>query len=868
MSYHRILTVAMLASSVERSLFYRRGVYSYISLSNPAQGRTPLNSFIIFFVILLVCSELQATQWHTYTNTNNVSDVVFAGNKVYTSTWGGVAVYDILPDTNSLENATLSKIITSVDGLTSNDIRTLAYEPSSGDLWAGSFNAGITIIKQTGKQVLDIDSGLPSNKVRRIIVNQSYIYIATDLGISQFYYLPGVSFPLLLHQYNELNTQGGLVSNDVRDIAISQTGYLFCATASGVSYVHSDSLDIDAAWHNWIPDNSPILNYPVLSLSVNSNYLALNTKMSVHRRSLDLSVSDWRTWTRASDGLLDSVFTVAINAIDGINVAYGLWDEDIMTIINKSGVIYDYINFDGSLMSQSPELSEMVLPTQPIYRFIIEPDGIVFATWGQGLLSYDSFINSHLENNCIGFQTISEIKTDKNYNQWLTSGWIGAGMTRKGTRGVSKLSHGIWQNFNTKNSPLTNDNTMCVAIDQNNRKWFGSWDADSLVYGWHPGVNVVDESTDAWWWYTKTGICTWNPDDGWSAPATGSPRIYNNTIAEIYVDLDGNIMIVSSGAGITVFDKDYDLLGTFQLPASLSLRQQAISIYDSGSRYFFGTNNDRGLIIWDSDTLPTTGENHWLMPSPSELNNCIVYGIVTLENTFGEEENWIACSQGLFMWDGTDWFKYDTDIKRRIYSSGSWDNETLYYVDEERLFGSVRTIPSAIFLDPFNRVWIGSLENGFTMYDPKTENFTNYFMDNSPLLSNYITCFGYDPLAGDLLIGTPEGLNTLQIGKEIKTETKLGEVKAFPNPFFPSRDGVVRIVNTPSLSMPVSNNVCRIYDSSGAMVIELTENYFARFDWNGLNKKGKKCSSGIYFFVVTDAKGETQRGKIALIRED
>ena len=187
-------------------------------------------------------------------------------------------------------------------------------------------------------------------------------------------------------------------------------------------------------------------------------------------------------------------------------------------------------------------------------------------------------------------------------------------------------------------------------------------------------------------------------------------------------------------------------------------------------------------------------------------------------------------------------------------------------MDEERLFGSVRTTPTAIYLDPFGRIWIGSLENGFTMYDPDSERFTNYFMANSPLLSNYITTFGYDPIRGKLLIGTPEGLNTLSIGIEIKTETKLRTVKAYPNPFFPDKDGIVQIVNLPSQSMPSGKNVCKIFNSAGELVIELPENNFARFDWDGLNKKGKKCSSGIYYFVVTDSKGETKRGKLALIR--
>jgi len=315
-----------------------------------------------------------------------------------------------------------------------------------------------------------------------------------------------------------------------------------------------------------------------------------------------------------------------------------------------------------------------------------------------------------------------------------------------------------------------------------------------------------------------------------------------------------------------VFDKDYNRLGDFQMPGSASVYQSVSYIYHSGSRYFFGLNADDRLVIWNHDSLPIGNNSHWLIPTPPELSTGFIYGVVTIHNIFGDEENWIASSSGLFMWNGLNWYRYDTDIKRRRYNSGQWVNDTLYYVDEERLFGSVRTSPTAIFLDPFGRIWIGSLENGFTRYDPETERFTNYYQANSPLLANYVTCFGYDPLGGRLMIGTPDGLNTLEIGILVKTEKHLRSVKAFPTPYLPERDGSVRIVNLPSGSMPKGKNTCKIYDSAGQFVIELKENEFARFDWNGDNSFRKKCSSGIYYFVVTSYSGTTRKGKIALIR--
>jgi len=67
--------------------------------------------------------------------------------------------------------------------------------------------------------------------------------------------------------------------------------------------------------------------------------------------------------------------------------------------------------------------------------------------------------------------------------------------------------------------------------------------------------------------------------------------------------------------------------------------------------------------------------------------------------------------------------------------------------------------------------------------------------------------------------------------------------------------------------MPRGTNKCSIFSASGALVMELKENPFARFEWDGTNKAGKLVSSGIYFYVVTDSDGDAKRGKIAIIRD-
>jgi ligand-binding sensor domain-containing protein len=815
---------------------------------------------------------LATYHWEAYTNTNSVTDVVITDTKIYAATWGGVAVYDRLNnELNSEDDVRLERTLTIVDGLASNDIRSLTWVETTGDIWAGSATDGITIVKSSGMQVLNTESGLPSNRIRRILAHDSYIYVATDLGISQFYYLPEISFPLLLHQYSQSSTQNGLVSNDVRDLCISPDGILYIATANGVSYVHADSLDIDTAWHNWTGSNSPLSFDPVISISVNADFVVMNTTEKIYRHSVITAVPDWQTWSR-DDLLADHVFASRIDLDNTIRFSYGEWQEATMSIVLDSTFYQGYIAPGGAVTNiaddDSPGNS-----AAPVYRFGSYYNNLITCTWGFGSVIKSGSQYLLLQNNCIGFQTVSEIAVDQNNHPWIVSGYVGDGMTRKGTRGVSKWQEDEWINYTVKNSPLISDNMLGVAVDQNNRKWFACWYSDPDATGWSPGLNVFDDATDAWQWYNSEGVRDWQPEpESWSTVIPGSDHLPSNTIAEVAVDTKGNILVVCNDEGIYAYDKDYQYLHSFTLPASFSTNQQVVSIYDNGSRYFFGTNNSRGLIIWDSPDLPTNSTNHWLYSPVPELNNCIVYGVVTLQDVYGTEQNWIASSQGLIMWDGVHWYKYETDIKARIWVNGAWsqnreEGAIWYYADEERIFGSVRTNPTAIFLDPFNRLWIGSQEHGLSMYDPSTERFTNFYQTNSPLLSNYITSLAYEPISGNLLIGTPEGLNTMRIGYMIKTVPKLETVKAYPNPYYPQRDEYLSIVNLPTQAMPIGENTCRIYDASGALIVELNENILARFDWNGLNKAGKKCSSGIYFFIVTSADGTLQRGKFALIQE-
>lgn len=835
-----------------------------------------MKKFLLILVLATCGAFLSAAKWQTMTNTSHVYDLmVLNDGDICFSSWGGVMQVGLPANSQNWSDLEEKKIWTTADGLASNDVRNVEYINMSQSFWFGSAFDGISIVSPLGVQQLNTSLGLPSNRVTKIVERGSDILVATSAGLASYYYLEGVNFPLLLHLYTAQNTNGGLLSNQIDAMQLATNNYLYLNSTEGINFVHLDSLDVDSAWHR-LPD-PPLGDGSVGILYANETKLLAATAGSVHLHDIDPWTDGWQSYY--ADVLLDEVISSAcIDAFNSVWVSYGYWDEDFQYFTRNTDTLMTCVFEDGDVKHWSE--FESGLGDKTVSKIVPSPNGqiVYLCTWGDGIYRYqdpqaggresmdlDTWLN--FQPNTIGFPKIRNICTDDDLAVWFSSGNMNHLPLKKSAMGASRYLDGDWQTYTIANSPIHTDNILCVAVDSRNRKWFGTYDVTTgSPEGWDNGLTVYDEETGIWKLFDNDGIRVWNPDaQTWSEVIPGSPTLLGNTDVYISRDLHGNMLVSCYDDGISVFDANDNLIAEFTVPNSVY--QRSMYTFHNGRQYFIGMENDPGLVIWNDDSIPVTGGEYWLTPDPSELSNCEIYGVVTVESPYEGTQHWIAASNGLFMWDETNWYKWDTAIKRYIYNkaTGLWDNDILYYVDEERLYGSVRTTPTAIFLDPFNRVWIGSLEHGLSMYDPQTERFTNYFKENSPLLSNYITALGYQPEEGVLLIGTPDGLNMLSIGRTVKPETKLQTLKIYPNPFVPDAKSSVVISNFPSQIMPRGQNRCRIYDASGALVIELEENEFSRFEWNGFNATGKKCASGVYFVVVNDAKGKRLSGKIALL---
>jgi ligand-binding sensor domain-containing protein len=814
---------------------------------------------------IVLSAFLYSQNWQTINNVNHVYDIEEAGNSIYFSSWGGVMEISGSAATPLAQYNVIQQLSTG-DGLTSNDIRNLSMIDTSESLWMGSSYDGISVLSSAGIQNLGTDLGLPSLRVNRILESDSYILVATSQGLSVFYYLSGVQFPLMLHQYNVINTSGALPNNNVNDMMLTESNLLFMAHDLGISYVPLDSLDVNSAWKS-LTNESPIPSSSSYHLTSNPEYIAVAANGLVYLKGIDPADSNWQVIRPTQGNGSWDISAIHLSSDNQLWIAFGKWDESLLLYTGVSDTLLLKMDLDTMEERYWTKNTEG-FGYNHVSRIKTLEGKVYLCTWGDGIARLTAGDWEYFNPDNIAFPKITMSKADQNNALWFVSGIIGNYVVRKGTLGVSAYKDGHWITFNRDNSPLHSNNILNVEVDAQNRKWFGAWDTHVNSENLN-GLTIYDERDNSWKWMHSNGTRNWNHEtNSWGPLIPGGAALINATIGGIYRDLNDNMLVLSYNGGVNVIDAEDRIHSTFRLPNSTF--QRVLNAYHNGRQYFFGTEADNGISIWNHNSLPVTGGAHWVSNIVPELRIGKIFGVASVETPYNLSgwQHFIASGSGLYMWDEYDWYKYDVYIKRYRFDFArqDWINDTLYYADEERLFGSVRTSPLSIYGDPFGRIWIGSEDNGMSMYNPITERFTNYFQGNAPLLSNQIISLGYAPLEGRLLIGTSDGLNTLRIGRTEKPETSLSTLKAYPNPFRPDGRNTVQIVNQPADSMPAGKNECSIYSASGSLIRKLKESPFSRFEWDGTSESGKIVSSGVYYFVVTDSSGKSGRGKIAIIR--
>ncbi len=817
-----------------------------------------MKRYSLTILIIVIALSLSAVQnWEIYTNTTHVYDAVEVGDRIYLATWGGLLEFDV-------PNKVYTGTKTNIDGLSDIDIRAIDLLAGSDQLLIGTYNYGIDRLQYDEYLIpLNETIGLASNTVNCIVHNDSLIFAGTKYGLSVFQLVEDFPFPLLLNNYDVFN---GLSANNITSLQLSDSNYLFCGSEVGIDYIQLNQLENVNAWNSLNSQNSPLPDDVINSLSANSSWLAIGTRGGLAKVDIN-ELNDWTIYEEVITDTFQSIFPVFLDDNDELWFSYGYWEEASMDIKSNGNYALGMIDPENQVELWTTE--DLAIDTQKIMKIEKRLNGeLMLLTWGKSLILQEGDNWTNYVSNSISASLVKEIVVDQNNVLWSCNGYLPPPSNPplpRGTAGVSCLEDGIWTNYSVEDSPLISNNIFSMAVDDLNRKWLGAWYIDDNPYGWDDGISVFDDE-----------LMTWDH-------ITSADGLRNNAIADIFADQDNRMWVSSfagASGGITVVDaQSGEILGSFDLHNSVENYHDAYVALKTDEKAYFG-GYWTGLRIWNDDSIPEDDGAYWSQTPFSDLQSDKIYAIIAIEVN-DREELWVASENGLFnlAWStyfNTNgsyiWYKYGPVIKRYAWYNNTWFDEQspeFWYIEgQERIYGSVPTFPTALFADPFNRIWIGSDGNGVSVYDLQRDTFTNYNMSNSPLISNRITDFAYDDLTGRLYIGTDQGLHSVEIGisGSLNTVKDLNDLLVYPNPFYPDKGEILRIENKDELAMPEGDTKCRIYDLSGDLVVILEKDIYEQFSWDGTNKNFKKCSSGIYFYVVSTPDGQISRGKIILIR--
>ena len=395
------------------------------------------------------------------------------------------------------------------------------------------------------------------------------------------------------------------------------------------------------------------------------------------------------------------------------------------------------------------------------------------------------------------------------------------------------------------------------------------------------------------YWISSNSISLKSPNDFWENTIVNDEQ--NNAITDLNdIDLGLNQLALSSySQGVLLqtengFENLVDLnpnhllqssnANSYNIPAIATdtestlwivQRQlgQPISFYNE-TENAWGTvtiNNPRGEFA--NDIFIANNGDKWLSLDDSQGGGILVFN--ELDNTErylningaqgglpGSRVNDIAQDQDNFVWIATDEGICFFPNQNAILSNTSLTASVPIF--ENRLLLRDEHL-TAIAVDPANRKWIGTLNNGIWLFSETGEELIFHFTaENSPLPSNEITSINITPSTGEVFIATPSGLITFK-GDATEGMDQHENVKIYPNPVAPNFNRNIVIEGL------VNNAKLKITDASGNLVREVNANGSTAI-WNGRTINGDRVSSGVYLVFSTNFDGtETFVGKIVVV---
>jgi ligand-binding sensor domain-containing protein len=632
---------------------------------------------------------------------------------------------------------------------------------------------------------------------------------------------------------------------------LAQGDSMYIALDIGVSFYHVGSNEVKETYKNLGP------RFPrsiaVNALFIDGRQLWAGTNNGIARTHLDLpnllAPESWFNYT-TQEGLLS-------NAIRGLTK----FNQTIVAATSNGVAAFDgqrWVDISGNIGSRDIRDILVTIEANQSVLYAVTPVGLyrseTAGSWGLVGTRISNLTSVVIDDDNTLWVSTSDIglyEFDRANQSWKlrepdgpsTNNYSSLALDDAGNLWCTSSAPSFhvfdgerWYNYDAKNFPSLQrffDGFRHLITLSNGQRWMGTWGA---------GIYVTDEVPSDVSLLAQIDVTS-------GLLSTSAPSNPNFAVIRfLKADDQGNIWMcnfnaLNSNAIVVRTLADQWL----HFSTNDGLRDREVTVLEiektiSFDRIWIGSENSGVSVLDYSGTLNDKSDDDWR--GELDLDDGLLSTKITAIAQDREGYMWIGTDKGLNYWFG-----------------GQVSSRFFLISDDIRAIG----------IDPGNNKWIGT-SAGISVLS--RDNFLSleaqrdYTIENSPLVSNIVSCFTFNPNTGDVWIGTTNGLSRLRTAVTAPKQD-LSQLSGYPNPFILDEqsgscsDGGFRITNL------AERSAVKIFNIAGELIrsFSVEEVPGAQICWNGRDASENLVPSGIYFFVAfVEDTGASAVGKVAVIR--
>ena len=792
--------------------------------------KTVLKNVLIVIAVTIKChSQDFSTLWQAHYSYNDIVDVVEGGDKIYAAAQNSVFEYDIL--TEEL------KTITTVDGLSGEQITTIAYSETFQYLIIGYETGLIEVYSETDESVLSVVDILekqnitPVNKrINHFYENDGLIYISTDFGIS-VYDLEGLEFGDTYF----LGNGGAQIT--VNQVSIFN-GIIYAACLNNNGIKRADL------------NNPNLIDFSQWETVITGDYFTMST---VNDKLY--SVRSNRVLYEIDGNTINTLFTFPLLPSDA-----EVTDSNL--IVSTTNNVYVYDENIQLINSFQPNIEFDTIFTSAT----VLGDFIYIGSQDFGVLRSaisDNTLYTEIKPNGPLFNEVFRIDAETE-TVWASFGDYSEALDPSPvrSRGLSYLIEEVWENI-PFDSVLGARNLSEISINP-----FSS--NQIFVSSFQDGILELND-------FESTILYNQNNSGLESLVLPGAPNFVSIRVSASIFDRDGLLWSLTARAPNPLKSynpatgnwQGYDFSAIIEDDINDEFGFFDIAIDNNNTKWIGGYSN--GLYAFNEGIAESPLRN-----ISSEDQN-LPFPRVTALEIDNRNQLWVGTFSGLRILFNTAGFYDDPNptLSSIIILEDGIPKELL----EDQTITDIE-------VDGSNNKWVGTVDSGVFYFSPDGQNTIYHFTtDNSPLPSDRINDISIDPNNGIVYIATTKGMLSFRAGGS-KPEETLENAFAYPNPVRPEYNILgfndLNDINKGVKISGLTDNVnVKITDIEGNLVAEAQSNINLRSSsanynfaidggtaiWNGKNLANSIVRSGVYLVMISDLDSfETKVIKVLIVR--